>query len=160
MLTGWPPESVRRTLKEMRREGELVADLTVRPPEHLPKELVESLKAEELAATKQRSRTAYKALVALGISWLVMPFLGIKSFAWMGVLYVSLIIHTAYTWRASRTGTINIPLGLGTAMLFIVCSTRMAGVWILTPIIMCGVLIGFTRCSAKPAPLLRAMSSS
>ncbi|HEY4182892.1 MAG TPA: serine/threonine-protein kinase [Kofleriaceae bacterium] len=125
----------------------LVTELIVRPGETLPAELIASLKEEEVAATKQRSHTAFVALAGLLFSWLVIPFLGIQSWPWLLALYGSLLLHTGYTWRASKTGSVNVPLGLVTSTIFIVCTTRLAGIWMITPILICGVLLGFTAAS-------------
>ena len=73
-----------------------------------------------------------------------MPFIGIRSWATLIAFYVVIGIGTIQSWRVSRTGRTHLGLTLVTMMGAMVMFTRVAGPFILTPIVGCGILISMS----------------
>ncbi|HEY4177286.1 MAG TPA: serine/threonine-protein kinase [Kofleriaceae bacterium] len=132
---------------ELFEAAELVTELTIKPPVELPKELADELDEEERKLVSTRSRVAFFALVALFVFWVIIPFLRIRSWSWLFLGYGAIAAHMVLVYRAWRTGKISIPLGLVSALVFSTLASRFSGLMVLTPILMCGLLIGFTSSS-------------
>ncbi|HEY4060068.1 MAG TPA: bifunctional serine/threonine protein kinase/MFS transporter [Kofleriaceae bacterium] len=132
---------------ELFEAAELVTELTIKPPVELPPELAAELQAEETKLIATRSKAGFFSLIALFSFWIIIPFLGIKSWGWLCLAYAAVALHTAYVYRGWRSGTISIPLGLVSALIFVTFISRIGGLMIITPILMCGLLIGFTSSS-------------
>ena len=132
---------------EWTEAADLVTALVTTPPETLPPELEASLEREERKLTTQRSRAAFTALVSLFAFWAVWPLLGVEHWSWLIGTYVALALHAFYVYRGIKTGKVNIWVGLASALVFCVLASRVAGLFVVTPVLMCGTLLGFTSSS-------------
>ncbi|MBL0214004.1 MAG: serine/threonine protein kinase [Myxococcales bacterium] len=124
--------------------AELVTRLIVEPPAELPPEIQEALDGDERKVTAQRSKAGLYAYLSLYGYWLAFPFLGIKNWAWLVILYTIVTALALITYVAMRRGTYRIGIGLVGNLLFAIAWTRIAGPFMLTPVLLCGVLLALT----------------
>ncbi|HSD87766.1 MAG TPA: serine/threonine-protein kinase, partial [Kofleriaceae bacterium] len=124
--------------------GTLLTSLLVEPPDPIPAELQAALDAEELKVAKQRSRAGTRALFLIFSVWPLFPFMGVKSWGWLVAIYVVLTGLLIQTLVASRRGTYNLAFGLGAGFVLAVLWTRLAGPFLLTPVLVSGVLATLT----------------
>ena len=122
----------------------LLSRLIVEPPATLPPELVEELDVQEQKATKERIRAGAWAYSSLFPFLLAIPFVTVKSWLWVSVFYAVVMFLAVAAWRSARTGRYNLAIGLVGNFVFALVWTRVAGIFVLTPILLCGVLMGLT----------------
>ena len=129
---------------ESTEASELVTQLIVEPPTSIPKELADELVSEERKVTAQRNRAALLAYVSLYPFWFVFPFLGVKNWSWLFAIYAVITGMALYIYRSGKTGVFNIYIGLAGNLVLATLWTRLAGPFILMPVLLCGVLLALT----------------
>jgi serine/threonine-protein kinase len=122
----------------------LVTQLMVEPPAKLPADLVASLAADERVTNRDRAKQAMWAYILIFAFVPLVPFLDVKSWplqlAFWGL--TALIATLAYT--VYRTGKPRVASALVANLAFIVVFSRLAGPFMLTPIVTVGILLSFT----------------
>ncbi len=129
---------------ESSEAAQLVTSLIIEPPKVLPQELVTELDAEEKKSTKERSRAGAWGYMSLFAFWAALPVLEVQAWHWVLAFYAVVAGLSFVMWRSGRTGRFNIGLGLVGNFLLALLWTRIAGIFLLTPILLCGVLMGLT----------------
>ena len=135
----------------------LVAALILEPPAVMPAALVESLEQADRSFNAARSRVGALSFGSLFLFWFVVPFIGIKSWTALLAFYGLVAILTFSAWQVSKTGRTRL---VGTAVMVstaIVLFTRVAGPFILTPVVAVGVLIAVSAIPSvteHPRPVL------
>jgi serine/threonine-protein kinase len=127
--------------------SELVTRLIVEPPDPTPRELVDEIAREERKVTAQRSKASLLAYLSLYPFWLMFPFLGVKNWGWLIGIYVVVTGMALYVYRLTKTGTFNIYIGLLGNLALATLWTRLAGPFILMPVLLCGGLLAMTTSS-------------
>jgi serine/threonine-protein kinase len=122
----------------------LLTQLIVEPPEALPPELVTQLEVEERKATRVRSRAGFWGLVSLFVFLAVIPFVHVRSWGLLVGFYAVVALVAVQLWVSSKTGRFHIVLALTGTFLLAVLWTRIAGIFLLTPVLACGVVLGLT----------------
>jgi serine/threonine protein kinase len=129
---------------ESSEAAQLVTSLIIEPPKVLPQELVIELDAEEKKSTKERSRAGTWGYMSLFVFWAALPLLEVQAWHWVLAFYSVVAALSFVMWRSGRTGRFNIGIGLVGNFLLALLWTRIAGIFLLTPILLCGVLMGLT----------------
>jgi hypothetical protein len=124
--------------------AELVTRLIVEPPPELPAALVSELADQEKAQVRQRALAGLWAYLGLFAFWPLVPFLGVKSWSALLAMFGVLCGVALFTWRAARTGHYSLLFGLVGNTVLAVAWTRLAGVYLLTPVFICAVLLAMT----------------
>ncbi len=135
--------------------SELVTSLIVTPPARLPPALEASLEREAREATRVRTMRGTYAYASVFVFWLVVPFLDVRSWGWLVAFNVILAVLSAFGWHAARRGRVVIPLAMFGNLVLAIAMTRIAGPFLLTPLLICGVLLAF---AADPWVLKRPWS--
>ncbi|HEU0029957.1 MAG TPA: serine/threonine-protein kinase [Kofleriaceae bacterium] len=129
---------------ESRDAAALVTKLMVEPPEQLPAELVQRLERIEVREGRSRIKRAALAYASPLILLLGLPWMHVRSWPWLIGFYVALVIAGGVAlWMGRVLGRTNAPFLLVSNMLMAVLWSRLAGPLILTPVMVCGVLIAF-----------------
>ncbi len=122
----------------------LLTRLIVEPPAALPPQLSLELELQEQTATSDRTRAGLWAYVSLFAFVPLMPFVGVKSWGWVVAFYVVVGLLAGHMWFSSRTGRFHIGLSLAGNFILALMFSRIAGIFLLTPVLACGVVIGLT----------------
>jgi len=132
---------------ESAEAAQLVTSLIVEPPKVLPPELAAELEVEDQKATKERTRAGAWGYASLFVFWAALPLLNVKAWHWVLAFYAVVGLLAGVMWHAGRTGRFNVGVGLVGNFLLALLWTRIAGIFLLTPILLCGVLMGLTTTS-------------
>jgi serine/threonine-protein kinase len=129
---------------ESKDAAELVSSLLLEPPAKMPPALVADLDEHERKMAQHRSwRSVLGLLSIIGLAPL-MVLLNVTSWAMVGAFYTSVALCVLVALRSAQTGRGPIVLilicNLGLAVMF----TRIIGPFILTPLAICGILVGIT----------------
>ena len=127
---------------ESKEAAALVSRLLLEPPDpqHTPPELDEYIASEERSFDSSRSKQGMWTYLGLFTFWLVIPFLGVKSWTMVLGFYALMGLGAIASWRASRTG-VRVPVTFAITIAVILMFTRIAGPLVLTPIVVCAVLM-------------------
>ncbi|MDB4963094.1 MAG: Serine/threonine protein kinase PrkC, regulator of stationary phase [Myxococcales bacterium] len=132
---------------ESTEAADLVTSLIVEPPPVLPPELIAELAVQERAVTKERNRAGFYAYASLFAFWPLIPFAGVKDWTWVLAFYAVISFLCYRMWRSWQTGLYNLPVALTANFVLGLLWTRIAGIFVLTPVLVCGVLLGLTSTS-------------
>ena len=129
---------------ESNRAAELVSSLLLEPPAELPKELEAAIDEQDRKTNRYRSRNsifAYLSIVAL----LPLAFiLNVKNWEWVVMFYGVIGIGIAASVHNMKVGTPSIPVTLVVTFVLSVLFSRVAGPFVLTPLIICAGLAMMT----------------
>jgi eukaryotic-like serine/threonine-protein kinase len=130
---------------ESAEAAELVTALIVEPPRRLPADLQDLLQANETELARRRAGKAVSAVLSvLSLSFALLVF-EVKSWAWLGVLWLGLLAFAALSWRTSRTGRAHVwPVLVGT-VLIAVAFARVVSPYILVPSLLCGTVLAISN---------------
>ncbi len=124
--------------------SELLLELFVKPAAVDPPELVASLEKERRDMVRVRLNRGRAAYLSVFLFWLVIPFMHVSSWpllvGYYGVL--GLLIALMFAW--AKRGDTNLPVALSITLVLVVVWTRIAGPFMLTPVMICGVLLAYT----------------
>nr|MBA3456037.1 hypothetical protein [Deltaproteobacteria bacterium] len=110
----------------------------------LPPALVKQLEVEEQKATSERTRAGFWGYASLFAFLLIVPFVEIKNW-WMVIAFYAVVTFMCVLlWVSGKTGRFSIGLGIAGNFLLALVWTRIAGIFILTPVLACGVVLGLT----------------
>ena len=121
----------------------LVTSLLLEPPDrdHMPPDLVEQLAIDDKVFNSSRSRQGAWTYLSLFIFWLIIPFMGVKSWTALIAFYGLLGMGAAIAWRNSLRGYSSMPVTLVMTTLVALMFTRISGPFILTPVVICASLM-------------------
>jgi serine/threonine-protein kinase len=128
--------------------AELVTSLMLEPPKQLPSDLVHSLDAEEAYFNKQRARATKLAFLAVFVFWAIIPFMTVKSWTNLMGFYGIMALGAVSAAEVQRTGKSRTAVTLVLITAILLVFTRVAGPFVLTPIVACAIMIST---SANPA---------
>jgi serine/threonine-protein kinase len=122
----------------------LVTRLLVERPTELPPELVANLAELDRESLRKRSRRAAISYATVFAFLGLLPVLRVESWPWLVGFYAVLGGMVAFAWRNVYTGNVTPRLAmlsmLGNLALALVF-TRIAGPFMLTPVMICGALL-------------------
>jgi serine/threonine protein kinase len=124
--------------------GHLVSALLLQPPPQLPPDLAKSLDTYESKLSSERSRLSMWTYAAL---FLLLPFVAVVQIKEWGLLlglYGVVIVAILAALRYRSNGRPQPIVVLSVNMLLIVLFSRIAGPFILTPLLAAGGLLAFT----------------
>ncbi|HEX5062904.1 MAG TPA: serine/threonine-protein kinase [Kofleriaceae bacterium] len=108
-----------------------------------PDEVDAALEKEEQRLMRQRSKRAVLPYGAIFSTLPLVPFLHVQSYPMLAAVYVAFALMVGITWLNSRVGVPILLTLTGhaiTALLF----SRLAGPFIITPIMLCAILLSAT----------------
>ncbi len=124
--------------------GHLVSALLLEPPPQLPADLAKSLDAYESKLSSERSRLGTWTYAALFLLLPAVFVVHIKEWGLVIGLYSLVFVAMLAAMRYRTTGNPRPVVVLTVNMLLIVLFSRIAGPFILTPLVAAGGLIAFT----------------
>ena len=127
-----------------REATELVTQLIVEPPKQLPPALAASIESAERHTMRERSRSAMWAYASVFAFWAMIPFLDIRNWDVLLSFYGIVALLVGLSYRTMRTGDRSIVTVLVLNAIGMIVSSRIASVFVLTPIVITGVLLWFS----------------
>jgi eukaryotic-like serine/threonine-protein kinase len=137
---------------ESAEAAELVTSLIVEPPRVLPPELVASLAGADRDAHRARMKTAIRAFLALMALGLAVPFVEVQSWPVVIGFLAAMAGMMGISWLSYRRGSPVVWLSLVAPLVVTLLISRVAGPFVLTPVLACGFVLGL---SGTPALLAR-----
>ena len=131
--------------------SDLVTALIIEPPRVLPPALVASLAAAERDAARVRARTAVFAFAAAIPLLAVVPFVEIKSWPLLLGFFGTMIGMSFVSWLSYRRGAQIISVSLLSTFVTILFVSRVAGPFVLTPVLISGIVLGLAAIPALSA---------
>jgi hypothetical protein len=119
----------------------IVAALIVRPPDELPDEVERELAAADRTLDQLRAR---RGALAYAMIWLLVPLsplLHIASWTALGALFAVASAMSLVMFYNARTGRVPLWLALAGHLAVVVAFSRVAGPFVLTPLLACGIAI-------------------
>ncbi|MDB4952681.1 MAG: Serine/threonine protein kinase PrkC, regulator of stationary phase [Myxococcales bacterium] len=126
---------------ESEEAAALVTSLILEPPKHLPAALVENLRQDDRLLSMHRSKQAGMAVAGIFFIWAFIPFLHVRSWTILILFFVAVSLLVGSSWLSYRRGYTYVPVLLVLNLALIVLFTRVAGPFVLTPIVICGMLL-------------------
>jgi serine/threonine protein kinase len=123
--------------------GHLVSALLLEPPPQLPADLAQGLESYEDKLSADRSRLAMWTYASLFLLLPFVFFVEIKEWGLLAGLYGLVVIAIFAAMRYRSTGRPRPAVVLTVNMLMIILFSRIAGPFILTPLVAAGGLIAF-----------------
>jgi serine/threonine-protein kinase len=124
--------------------ADLVAAMIVEPPRVLPPALVASLDDADRAATRVRARTSMTAFVAMLAFIAVVPFVEVRSWPLLIGFFATMLGMAIVSWLSYRRGTQIVWISLTATFITTLLASRIAGPFVMTPVITCGIVLGLT----------------
>jgi len=131
---------------------DLITGLMARPPEHVPPEVVETLRGENMQLDLAASRRGTSVYASMALFLLFLPFIEVHSWPWAAAMAVPLLIALATTVLRGprpRRG----PAGFAPTLWVLVsiaATSAIAGPYIIMP----GLLIAFATITMAVVPFL------
>ncbi len=125
--------------------AELVSSLLLEPPKEIPRELELSLEEAEKRLNRDRSK---KAIYAYASIFLLLPltlFLEIKNWPVVGAFFGCVALGIAASFYHYRAGKPSVAVTLSVSLALAILFTRVAGPFVLTPLVIAGLLVGITQ---------------
>ncbi|HET7500012.1 MAG TPA: serine/threonine-protein kinase [Kofleriaceae bacterium] len=129
---------------ESNEAADLVAALIVEPPRVLPPALVDSLDEAERDASRVRARTSMTAFLAMLAFVAVVPFIEVKSWPLLVAFFGSMLGMAMVSWLSYRRGAQIAWVSLLATFATTLFASRVAGPFVMTPVIACGIVLGLT----------------
>ena len=132
--------------------SDLVTALIVEPPRELPPALVKSLADAERDASRVRARTATFAFIAVIPLAAVVPFVEVKSWPLLLGFFGAMLGMALVSYLSFRRGRQIVWISLTSTFITSLFMSRIAGPFVLTPVLICGIVLGL---AVIPAMLAR-----
>jgi hypothetical protein len=111
------------------------------PPPELPPELVASLAEHDRDTLRTRSKRAAASYGMVFTLLVLVPFLDVRSVGWLIGFNVLLAALVTFAWFGARTGRVSPGLSMLGNFALAFAATRIAGPFMLTPVMICGATI-------------------
>jgi eukaryotic-like serine/threonine-protein kinase len=131
--------------------GELVQQLMFEIPPTLPPELTSRLGDLDHEMSRESARAALGVLVPMSITVPLLGVGGVASWPWLVGLIAALAVMGVVAYQQSRTGKTDDYMALVGMMAITVLMTRVGGLFVLTPMVVCVALMGL----GQQAPFIR-----
>jgi hypothetical protein len=122
--------------------SDLVTTLIIEPPGVLPPALEQSLAAAARDANRVRARTAIFAFCAVLPLIGVVPFVEVKSWPLLIGFFGTMLGMAFVSWLSYRRGAQILWISLVTTWITTLFVSRVAGPFVLTPILISGIVLG------------------
>jgi len=122
----------------------LVTQLVLDTPAQLPDEIEAAIAESEAAARRTRSRQASRAYLLIILLTAFLPFMDVASWPQLILVYATAVLLSALSYLHWRTGKVPIAVQLTVNVIALAFLSRLAGPFMLTPTIICGVLLSVT----------------
>jgi serine/threonine-protein kinase len=130
---------------EAAEAAEIIAALIVRPPDQLPDEIEREIGRELAAAERTLDQLrARRGALAYAMIWVLVPLsplLHIASWTALGALFAVASAMSLLNLYNARTGRVPLWLALAGHLAVVVAFSRIAGPFVLTPLLACGIAI-------------------
>ncbi len=124
--------------------AELVSSLLLAPPNIMPPDLEQALDDYDRAQSRHRARKAMFAYISILAMFPIAFFLDIRNWTMVIAFYGTVAVGMLLMLDAHRVGRPRIIPVLVVNLAIAVLFTRLSGPFILTPIVICCVLVGLT----------------
>jgi eukaryotic-like serine/threonine-protein kinase len=128
--------------------ADLVTQLIVEPPRVLPPALVVSLADADLQAHRVRAKTATAAFGSVLALAAIVPFVEVRSWPLVLGFLGAMAGMAGISWLSYRRGATIVPVALAATFVATLLASRIAGPFVLSPVITCGIILGL---AALPA---------
>jgi tRNA A-37 threonylcarbamoyl transferase component Bud32 len=129
---------------ESSEAADLVAALIVEPPRTLPPALVASLADAERDANRVRARSAMGGFAAALVFVALVPFVEVRSWPLLLGFFGAMVGMAVTSWLSYRRGAPIVAVSLVTTFVTTLLVSRVAGPFMLTPVVTCGIVLGLT----------------
>jgi serine/threonine-protein kinase len=133
---------------ESTEAADLVTALIIEPPGVLPPALVTSLADADRAAHRARSRNSVRAFAAVLPFAAVVPFLRVESWPLVIGFFAAMAGMAGISELSYRRGTSVASVALAATFLTALMVSRVAGPFVLTPVVIEGIALGLIATSA------------
>ncbi len=127
--------------------AEMVSSLLLEPPKEIPKELEVSLEEHERRVNRDRSRKAIYAYLSIFVLAPLLLFLEIKNWPVVGAFFGCVALGIVASVHHYRVGKPSVAVTLAVNLALAILFTRVAGPFVLTPLVVAGLLVGITQIS-------------
>jgi len=127
--------------------AELVSALLLEPPKEIPKELELSLEEQERRNNRDRSKKAIFAYLTIFALAPLLLFLEIKNWPVVGAFFGCVTLGIAASIHHYKVGKPSVAVTLAVNLALAILFTRVAGPFVLTPLVIAGLLVGLTQIS-------------
>ncbi len=121
---------------------ELVGGLLLEPPPVEPPDLVRSLDEHERRANRDRSRKSMFAYLSVIVLFPLVLALDVKNWTLIGAFYGAIGLGLVASYFNYRSGKPAVPAVLAVNLAVVVLFTRVAGPFVLTPLVICCLVVG------------------
>jgi eukaryotic-like serine/threonine-protein kinase len=138
---------------ESSEAADLMAAMIVEPPRVLPPDLVASLDDAERAASQVRAKSAAITFAAVLPFLAIVPFVEVQSWPLLIGFFGAMLGMSFISWLSYRRGAPIVSISLVTTFVTTLFASRVAGPFMLTPVVTCGIVLGLTampRLAARP----------
>jgi eukaryotic-like serine/threonine-protein kinase len=122
--------------------ADLVAAMIVEPPRVLPPALVTSLGDAERAASRVRARSAMVGFAAVLVFLAIIPFVEVRSWPLLIGFFGAVLGMVVISWLSYRRGAPIVSISLITTFVTTLLASRIAGPFMLTPVVTSGMVLG------------------
>ncbi len=123
--------------------AELVTAVITHEPRELPPDVSREVEAEEQRMMRERSRRAVLPYAGIFLIAPIVPFLHVVDWPMLVAVFAAFAMMVVVTWLNSRTG-VPIAITLAGHTLTALMFSRMIGPFIITPIMLCAILLSAT----------------
>ena len=127
---------------ESAEAADLVTRLIIEPPRVLPPALVASLADADRAAHRMRSRTAARVFASVLAFAVVVPFLEVQCWPLVIGFFAAMAGMAGVSELSYRRGASVAPVALAATFLTALMVSRVAGPFVLTPVVIEGIALG------------------
>jgi len=124
--------------------ADLVTALLVEPPRVLPEALVASLAEAERDASRVRARTAMIAFGLVFVFGAIVPFVEVRSWPLLLGFFGAVLGMMIVSWLSYRRGAQIAVISVISTFVLVLFASRVAGPFVLTPVVVCGTALGLT----------------
>jgi hypothetical protein len=118
--------------------------LLLEPPDVLPADLERSLDEAEVKLTRRRSTQVALSYFALLGFMCLLPWMHVRSWPLVGAFYGLIALLGLSSLRSRYTGRASVSIGLVGNLLLAILFTRIAGPFMLTPVLTAAVILGLS----------------
>ncbi len=129
---------------ESEAAAELVSSLLLTPPAKLPDDLTAGLEEQEVQINKDRSRKAMWVYLSVFGMLPLAAFMEIKNWPMVIGFYGVVLVAALSSMQFARTGKPSVPVVLAVNLAIAVLFTRIAGPFVLTPLMVCAAIVAIT----------------
>jgi len=129
---------------ESEAAAELVSSLLLSPPRKMPEDLTAGLEEQEIQINKDRSKKAMWVYLSVFGMLPIAVFMEIKNWPMVIGFYGVVALAALSSMHFARTGKPSVAVVLAVNLAIAVLFTRIAGPFVLTPLMVCAAIVAIT----------------